>query len=952
MKDKIKKPHIIFSTERPLHPASHPTSHKDAIGILSGKGRHKNIYPITGKYGKEENSILISHPTEAQTALAHKIATDGGQESIVSSDGYSHKLIYLNGKDKGKVKHAKGTTWHKEKPEDYYSTLPTGEHFTHNFGGDEEGLEKADGDTKRRLLAAVVGLSMAGSPAIPNAVKHHMNNRKEAKAKFDYQNKTRSNIAHNLNLQPSFGLKLTPSVANPAGPHLGGGMSIGSDDEDPEDRVTNKQIAQYENSFPAKPQMRAQAKNPIGKSEGLSKSAQVYEKYKSLIKAQQASLGKGSKNVKERIRELHGKRGDPTKKEDRQSQISSMSRYSQRQLGLPVVPSKGKITNELTGERAVGSKGKSPKPDWRSGNLESEQTSQAVGHELGHIFDLPEGMSLPEAQRWMDEGSARAGGMVDKYGNKRAGASKQIREEIVPMAYENAIRRRSGVPSFSRPQTMSSVYGRGAKDKLKWTDPERRSVDQDQPYAVRVSDKRGNPQDLIALTQNLPPQSKERLTQIDEGSLKFNPKKGWERSSDPNALINLRGRGQKEEAQQRAKQRFGNVTQIGSRPKKLAASEKQASGTTEKMHSTGKNTKLGQIARKKTLEGFKKQPKPNLGKADKIGKYGLSTNKGRAIQYNNEKGVNKPVSMGTGGVGVSSQGSTVRGGLATYGDKQQFRQPNGGPNYDRGLAREKAKSTLKELKAMPSPNLGKSTSLEHYSQQQGLKSIDPKFKGKGVDVRTKGRDTSHPHSFFYLAGTEPEHVVASGAQSKYTVDLPDDAPVYDLAKDPEGHVKSAIEQNNGALNMDMVHEKLKDAGYQGFANSLHPTLSIVVALYHETKPTKEEPVRKSYFDQSRKQKQKNLAVKEWDKKNPNRPTADEAHKKAFEDVFKPKIPKPEVKKQEGTDCDDKLAPLKKPYVSEKQRGFFNSPTGKAKLGEKAVKHWNEASKGLKLPKKV
>lgn len=38
-----------------------------------------------------------------------------------------------------------------------------------------------------------------------------------------------------------------------------------------------------------------------------------------------------------------------------------------------------------------------------------------------------------------------------------------------------------------------------------------------------------------------------------------------------------------------------------------------------------------------------------------------------------------------------------------------------------------------------------------------------------------------------------------------------------------------------------------------------------------------------------------------------------------------------------------------PFKSDKQRRFFNSPTGKAKLGQEKVKEFNEASKELKLP---
>jgi hypothetical protein len=41
-----------------------------------------------------------------------------------------------------------------------------------------------------------------------------------------------------------------------------------------------------------------------------------------------------------------------------------------------------------------------------------------------------------------------------------------------------------------------------------------------------------------------------------------------------------------------------------------------------------------------------------------------------------------------------------------------------------------------------------------------------------------------------------------------------------------------------------------------------------------------------------------------------------------------------------------------PYVSDAQRRFFNSSTGRKKIGAKVVDEFNEASKGKKLPEKI
>lgn len=130
------------------------------------------------------------------------------------------------------------------------------------------------------------------------------------------------------------------------------------------------------------------------------------------------------------------------------------------------------------------------------------------------------------------------------------------------------------------------------------------------------------------------------------------------------------------------------------------------------------------------------------------------------------------------------------------------------------------------------PKLTKAVPLEHYSAQQNLKQIDPKFKQTGVDARVKGRDTDHPHSFYYRAGSAPEDIVQSQAKSKYLVEIPDHAKLYDIGTDPENFVDQARNENQGVHNMDLVHQKIKESGHEGFYNSTHPQLSNVVALYH------------------------------------------------------------------------------------------------------------------------
>lgn len=134
--------------------------------------------------------------------------------------------------------------------------------------------------------------------------------------------------------------------------------------------------------------------------------------------------------------------------------------------------------------------------------------------------------------------------------------------------------------------------------------------------------------------------------------------------------------------------------------------------------------------------------------------------------------------------------------------------------------------------------------LVHYSDQEELKEINPLFKGTGVDCRTKGRDSWHPHSFFYLDGTQPEEVVVSRSKVKYKTSLDlSEQPIYDIGIDKEGIIAKTITDNFGAFNMELVHKELKERGFHGFLNSIHPHLPNVVVLYKAMEVEKYERLR-------------------------------------------------------------------------------------------------------------
>lgn len=159
MKHLVTQPHFILSVENSPYrdKVTSPVSHNVAIKALQRLGGN-NVHEIQGHYGSPERSIFISNPSDEQKQFARHLANVTGQESHIESDGYSHKMIFNHGPDAGKIVHGKGTIFHQEKPKDFYSTLPSGEHFTHHFDfGKTESrtfdlLQKTDIDRLQPLI--------------------------------------------------------------------------------------------------------------------------------------------------------------------------------------------------------------------------------------------------------------------------------------------------------------------------------------------------------------------------------------------------------------------------------------------------------------------------------------------------------------------------------------------------------------------------------------------------------------------------------------------------------------------------------------------------------------------------------------------------------------------------------------------------------------------------------
>ena len=193
---------------------------------------------------------------------------------------------------------------------------------------------------------------------------------------------------------------------------------------------------------------------------------------------------------------------------------------------------------------------------------------------------------------------------------------------------------------------------------------------------------------------------------------------------------------------------------------------------------------------------------------------------------------------------LKGKGAEVKFGKPDTRERHEAKyMPSFTPSFRKLAANEKT-SYSKEME--------KVQTLEHYSPKSGLQAIDPSYQRTGADVRARHHQTEHPHSFYYRKGTTlpPEDVHVHGAaSSKYEIDIPDDAKLYDLSSDPEGHISSLRQEsmsspiNPGVVSMDDIHGRLKSLGYHGFYASEHPALSNVVGLYHSMPVSREEKLR-------------------------------------------------------------------------------------------------------------
>jgi len=131
-----RRPHFIFSVEEPRYEQKLKMDHDKAVNFLRQKGY--KVEEMGGRYGGlDERSIVVHDVPEESIGKLHQFAKDLGQESSIHSDGSSHSMLYHGGENAGMHVRGQGTNFHKNPPEDYFSTLSDGTIFTHNFNMDE-----------------------------------------------------------------------------------------------------------------------------------------------------------------------------------------------------------------------------------------------------------------------------------------------------------------------------------------------------------------------------------------------------------------------------------------------------------------------------------------------------------------------------------------------------------------------------------------------------------------------------------------------------------------------------------------------------------------------------------------------------------------------------------------------------------------------------------------------
>lgn len=127
----IEEPHFLFTADSPKVEPKVKTNTAEIANELQKQGF--KVSHVPGKYGTEENSLMVHNVTPEQAEKLHELARNLGQESSLyrGANGVN-EMRYLNGPSEGYSALGKGTAFHPEAPEDFYSKLGE-QHFTHKL---------------------------------------------------------------------------------------------------------------------------------------------------------------------------------------------------------------------------------------------------------------------------------------------------------------------------------------------------------------------------------------------------------------------------------------------------------------------------------------------------------------------------------------------------------------------------------------------------------------------------------------------------------------------------------------------------------------------------------------------------------------------------------------------------------------------------------------------------
>jgi hypothetical protein len=526
-----------------------------------------------------------------------------------------------------------------------------------------------------------------------------------------------------------------------------------------------------------------------------------------------------SKNVREQRKKVFGSWKTSPNSKQRAKQMKTLSEYAEKKYGVKVRQAKGKKS----------SSGKMiNKPDLTTGYLEHIGNPDSLAHELAHLDMAPEKVAMKQFQEMMDK---EWGAQNVKYGYKQ---QARVKDEYESTARENQIRRQLGLPAHAKGRVVKKPGFEMAADR-----PD-----------VQVARKLPNGKYIAGGKEVYTPETAKLFEERESSNAKYSPDKGWVTKPSPHTAINLRGQGHHEEARSKAQAYFRSKLKKRMAKSDLAKNSEHVSKLLTNgrfailtPHRSGAGEADNAAAHKSFLSDV-----ASLGYSPlhAVGRWGGSTepsyvvpgmSREHAIQLGKKYGQlavihgehgqheeiathpsHKPMGIGAGHSEVTDPS----------GDHTEVRMPDG--------------SSFKFRLNFPHPMAKNAPiQLEHYSAIKGLSEISPGHMGTGAPSQEYKRGLPEvARSYFYRAGSQPEDIVRSRSSAKYKVSLPHTTKIYDLAKDPDSHVKSAISDNGGAWNSDMILGRIRDAGYHGYTNSSSP-LPNVVAMFHPVKVHSEEP---------------------------------------------------------------------------------------------------------------